>query len=84
MSATTFDTFNAARARESAGVERVQAEATASAIGAQHIRRVGPAPLATKPELHALTSDIAVLRWAIGIYAAITVATLALVCARLF
>ena len=83
MNGTTFDTFNAARALESAGVERGQAEAIASAIGAQNITRADLEPLATKLELNALKSEIAILRWAVGINAAITIATFAIVAAKL-
>ena len=83
MNGTTFDTFNAARALESAGVERSQAEAIAGAIGAQTVTRADLEPLATKAEVAALKSEIAVLRWAVGINAAVTVATFAIVAAKL-
>lgn len=83
VNGTTFDTFSAARALESAGIERDQAEAIAGAIGARALSRADFEPLATKTELFALKSEIAVLRWAVGINAAATVATFAIVAAKL-
>lgn len=82
MNGTTFDTFDAARALAEAGVERDQAEAIASAIGAQNISRADLEPLATRTELGALKSEIAVLRWPVGINAAVTLATFAIVAAK--
>ena len=76
MNGTTFDTFDAARALESAGVERTQAEAIASAIGAQAVTRADLEPLATKSELR-------ILEWAVGINVAVTLATFAIVAAKL-
>ena len=76
MNGTTFDTFDAARALESAGVERTQAEAIASAIGAQAVTRADLEPLATKSELR-------ILEWGVGINAAVTLATFAIVAAKL-
>ena len=83
MNGTTFDTFNAARALESAGVERSQAEAIAGAIGAQAVTRADLESLATKTELFALKSELTVLRWPVGINAAVTLATFAIVSAKL-
>jgi len=87
VNGTTFDTFDAARALELAGVERNQAEAIAGAIGAQNITRADLEPLATKAELYALKSELksemVVLRWAVGINAVVTIATFAIVAARL-
>ena len=76
MNGTTFDTFSAARALESAGVERAQAEAIASAIAAQTVTRADLEPLATKAELR-------ILQWVVGIQSAITLATFAIVAAKL-
>ena len=76
MNETTFGAFSAARALESAGVERLQAEAIASAIGAQAVTRADLEPLATKAELR-------ILQWVVGIQSAITLATFAIVAARL-
>ena len=70
MSASTFDTFNAARALEAAGVERDQAEAIAGAIAAQALTRVDLEPLATKADLTAVRSELATIRWTIGLLAA--------------
>ena len=55
MAASTFDTFKAARALEAAGVEREQAEAIASAVGAQAVTRADLEALATKADLAALS-----------------------------
>ena len=64
MSASTFDAFSAARALEAAGVEREQAEAIASAIGAHAVTRADLEPLATKAEM----------RWMFGFQAALILA----------
>ena len=76
MNGTTFDTFSAARALESAGIERAQAEAIAGAIGPQTVTRSDLEPLATKAELR-------ILQWVVGIQSAITLATFAIVAAKL-
>ena len=76
MSATAFDTFSAARALEAAGVESRQAEVIASAITAQSVARADLEPLATKAELR-------ILQWVVGIQSAITLATFAIVAAKL-
>ncbi len=76
MNASTFGTFSAARALGAAGVEREQAEAIAGAIAAQTVTRADLEPLATKAELR-------VLQWVVGIQSAITLATFAIVAARL-
>ena len=64
MTASTFDTFKAARTLESAGVEREQAEAIASAIAAQTVTRADLELLATKAEM----------RWMFGFQAALILA----------
>ena len=51
MATAAFDTFQAARALESAGVERVQAEAIAEAIQQRH-------DYATKSDVARLGSDL--------------------------
>ena len=51
MTSTPFNSFHAARALESAGVERSQAEAIASAIGHS-------GDYATKTDIHAVKSDL--------------------------
>ena len=63
MNGTTFDTFSAARALESVGIERDQAEAIARAINAQTLTRADLEPLATETELFALKSEVAVGSW---------------------
>ena len=68
--ANAFDAFSAARALESAGVERAQAEAIAGAIAAQTVTRADIEPLATKAEM----------RWMFGFQAALILA----MAARLF
>lgn len=71
MAASTFDTFKAARALEAAGVEREQAEAIASAVGAQAVTRADLEALATKADLAALRSET---RWMFGFQAALLLA----------
>ena len=70
MPGSTFDAFSAARALESAGVERDQAQAIASALAAQTVTRADLESLATK-------FDIAGLRWMFGFQAALTVVIVA-------
>ena len=70
MGARTFDTLGAVRELEAAGIERSQAEAIATTI------RQGQGELATK-------ADIRTLQWVVGIQSAITVATFAIVAAKL-
>ncbi len=77
MTASTFDAFRAARALESAGVERSEAEAIASAITAQTVTRTDLEPLATKAELATLRSE---MRWMFGFQAALILA----IAAKLF
>ena len=55
MTSTPFDTFSAARALETAGVERPQAEAIASAIG-----QTGG--YATKTDISMLKTDVSMLK----------------------
>ena len=71
MTANTFDAFNAARALESAGVERSEAEAIAGAIGAQTVTRADLEPLATKAEFATLRSE---MRWMFSFQAALILA----------
>ena len=84
MNGTTFDTLSAARDLEAAGFDRAQAEALAAAI------RNGQGDLATKADIGMLKSDIVrldsrlnTLQWVVGIQSAITVATFAIVAAKL-
>ena len=77
MNGTTFDTLSAAEALEAAGMEPAHAKAIAVAI------RNGQGDLATKTDIGILKSDIDMLKWAVGINVAITVATFAVVAAKL-
>ena len=81
MASATFDTLQAARDLESAGVKRAEAEAIALAI------HEGQGKLAAKGDISSLKGDISSLRWIVGIQSAITLATFAAVLwlpARLF
>ena len=77
MNGTTFDTLSAARDLEAAGFERVQAEALAAAI------RNGQGDLATKIDIAQLDSRLNMLQWVVGIQSAVTLATFAIVAAKL-
>ena len=84
MNGTTFDTLRAARDLEAAGFDRVQAEALAAAI------RNGQGDLATKIDiaqldsrLKQLDSRLNMLQWVVGIQSAVTLATFAIVAAKL-
>ena len=77
MNGTTFDTLSAARDLEAAGFNRAQAEALAAAS------RNSQGDFATKTDIGILKSDIDMLKWAVGINVAITVATFAVVAAKL-
>ena len=77
MSASTFDTLTAARDLEAAGVERSQAEAIAKAI------RDDQGDLATKADIDRLESRLNTPQWVVGIQSAITLATFAIVAAKL-
>ena len=83
MSTATFDAFSAARALEAAGVEPRQAEAIASAIVVQTVTRADLEPLATKAGLASLRAEFGTVRWVVGIQSAITIATFAIVAAKL-
>lgn len=84
MSASTFDTHAAVRSLEAVDIDTRQAEAIVAAI------RSGQGDLATKSdissvrtEIASLRSEIATLRWVVGIQSAVTLATFAIVAARL-
>lgn len=77
MNGTTFDTLSAARDLEAAGFDRVQAEALAAAI------RNGQGDLATKTDIAQLDSRFNMLQWVAGIQSAVTLATFAIVAAKL-
>jgi len=82
--ASSFDTPTAAHDLESADLDKRQAEAIVGAI------RSGQGDLATKSDVGAVKSgidsvrsELAVIRWVLGVQAAITLATLAIVAAKL-
>ena len=77
MNGTTFDTLSAARDLEAAGFDRVQAEALAAAI------RNGQGDLATKTDIAQLDNRLNMLQWVVGIQSAVTLATFAIVAAKL-
>ena len=84
VNGTTFDTLSAARELEAAGADRALAEAIAKTV------RDGQGDLATKSDVAAvhsridtLHSRIGTLQWVVGIQSAITLATFAIVAARL-
>ena len=62
---------------EAAGFDRVQAEALAAAI------RNGQGDLATKIDIAQLDSRLNMLQWVVGIQSAVTLATFAIVAAKL-
>ena len=77
MNGAAFDTLTAARNLEAAGFDRRQAEALVKAI------RDGPGELATKVDIARLDSRFNTLQWVVGIQSAITIATFAIVAAKL-
>ena len=77
MNGTTFDTLSAARDLVAAGFNRVQAEALAAAI------RNGQGDLATKIDIAQLDSRLNMLQWVVGIQSTVTLATFAIVAAKL-
>ena len=77
MNGTAFDTLSAARDLEAAGFDRVQAEALAAAI------RNGQGDLATKTDIAQLDSRFNMLQWVVGIQSVVTLATFAIVAAKL-
>ncbi len=94
MNAATFDTYAAVKALREAGADEGMAEAivnTASAAaGAGHDElatkadlRTAIEPLATKADLASVRSELGTIRWVVGIQSAITVATFAIVAAKL-
>ena len=72
--ATSFDTLQAARDLEAAGLDRAQAEAIAQVV------RQGHSEFATKADIAALKSDLeaSMLKLAFGIVAANTALTVGL------
>ncbi len=95
MIASTFDALGAARALEAAGIERPHAEAIAE--GLRRAALADRDELATKADIAAvngriaglnsridgLNSRIGTLQWVVGVQSAITLATFAIVAAKL-
>lgn len=84
MSASTFDTHAAVRSLEAVDIDTRQAEAIVAAI------RSGQGDLATKgdiasvrTELASVRAELGTLRWVVGIQSAVTLATFAIVAAKL-
>ena len=88
VTATTFNPLTAARDLEDAGFERRQAEAIATVVAHGDERAATKADLAaTKADLDAaigaVRSELAIARWVVGIQSAVTLATFAIVAAKL-
>ena len=84
MTAATFDTLAAMRRLEAAGIDAMQAEAIIDTM------RESAGDLSTKSDimrldsrLSALDSRLNTLQWVVGIQSAITLATFAIVAAKL-
>ena len=88
MAATPFDTLTAAQDLEAAGIERKHAEAIAKVVNHGDERAATKADLDTfaitlSSEIRAVSSRISTLQWVIGIQSAFTLATFAIVAAKL-
>ena len=81
VTATTFNPLTAARDLEDAGFERRQAEAIATVIAHGDERAVTKADL--DAAIGAVRSELAIMRWVVGIQSAVTLATFAIVAAKL-
>ena len=81
MTATTFNPLEAAQDLEAAGIERKHAEAIAKAINHGDERAATKADLDTA--IAGVRSELATIRWVVGIQSAITLATFAIVAAKL-
>ena len=84
MTATTFDTLAAMRRLDAAGIDATQAEAIIDTM------RESAGELSTKGDIarlvsriDALVSRLGTLQWVVGIQSAITLATFAIVAAKL-
>ena len=77
MTGIAFDMLSAAEALEAAGIDKAHAKAIAVAI------RNGQGDLATKTDIESIRSELTVIRWVVGIQSAITLATFAIVAAKL-
>ena len=97
MTATTtgFDALSAVQDLEASGFERKQAEAIAKAISHGDERAATKADLdatigavrsevaSVRSEVASLRSELATVRWVVGIQSAVTLATFAIVAAKL-
>ena len=87
MASIAFDTLQAARDLESAGVKRAEAEAIALTIHKAQGESATKGDIASvkgdiasvKGDIASVKGDIALLRWVVGIQSAITLATFAAV-----
>ena len=68
--AAAFDTLSAAKELQAAGFEQAQAEAVAKII------RAGQGDLATKDDIGAVRTELAAMKWVLGLLAALNVAIL--------
>ena len=88
MATATFNPLAAARDIEAAGVERAAAEAIATAIAHGDERAATKADLAGTEQalgarIDAVRSELGILRWVGGIESTVTLATFAIVAAKL-
>ena len=95
MIATTFNPLEAAQDLEAAGIDRKHAEAIAKAINHRDERAITKADLDTaingvrsevgsvRSEVASVRSELATIRWVVGIQSAVTLATFAIVAAKL-
>ena len=81
MTATTFNPLAAARALEAAGIERRQAEAIAQVVNHGDERAATKADLDTA--IVGVRSELGTIRWVVGIQSVISLATFAIVAAKL-
>ena len=81
MIAGTFNPLEAAQNLEAAGIERKHAEAIAKAINHGDERAATKADLDTA--IAGVRSELAIVRWVVGIQSAIGLATFAIVAAKL-
>ena len=81
MSTATFDTCAAAKRLRDAGFDERQAEAAVSMV--RDAAGAGREQLATKADIASLRAELGTVRWVVGIQSAITVATFAIVAAKL-
>ena len=88
MTAAAFDTYTAAKRLRDAGFDESQTEAAVTmvreAVSADREQLATKADLAElRAELANVRAEIGTIRWVVGIQSAITVATFAIVAAKL-